>query len=146
MKLKTISTLLLVISAIFLAACGGGAEEEAAAPAAIDVVQNDIYFGDTPTNQEDPPTWTVPAGETITVNVTNNGALEHNFAIVRADAEIPEGFTGEANSDIILQETGLVAGGQTATQALTPLQTGEYIVVCTVAGHYPGMQGLLVVN
>ena len=145
MKLKTISTLLLIISALFLAACGGG-EEEAAAPAAIDVTQNDIYFGDTPNNQDSPPEWTVPAGQTVTVNVTNNGALEHNFAILNAGAELPDTFDAEADSGLILQETGLVAGGATATQALTPLQAGEYVVICTVAGHYPGMQGRLVVN
>lgn len=145
MKSKTISTVIfLILTILVLAACGG--EEEAAAPAEIDVVQNDIYYEDSPDNETNPPTWTVPANEIINVNVTNRGALEHNFAIVEAGAEVPATFDAEADSGIILQQTGLVAGGQSTVQALTPLAAGEYVVICTVAGHYPTMQARLIVE
>ena len=142
-KIFTIA-ILLVLAALFLAACGGSDE---AATATIEVVQNDIYFGDSPDNQENPPTWTVPAGAEVTVNLSNNGALQHNWAVVEQGAEVPTPVDPEAADDILLYDTGLLDPGTTATETFTaPAEPGEYLVICTVAGHYPAMQGRLIVT
>jgi uncharacterized cupredoxin-like copper-binding protein len=107
---------------------------------------NDIYYGDAPTNAETPPTWTVPSGSQMTVNLKNNGALEHNWAIVKPGSEVPVPFIEADNGDMILEDTGLNAAGQSSTATLTAPAAGEYQVICTVAGHYPSMQGKLVVQ
>ena len=147
MKLKLI-TILALFGAIFLVACGGGDEDadDSAANTSISVVQNDIYYGDSPTNEAEPPTWTVKTGAPIGVSLTNNGVLEHNWAIVNAGETVPEVFNAESDSGILFYETGLVEGGGTYNDSFTAPAPGEYVVICTVAGHYPGMQGRLVVT
>lgn len=148
MKLHKLVILGVALVALFLAACGGGGAEEEASSGGnttIDVVQNDIYYGDSPTNAEDPPVWTANAGGAIRVRLENLGTLEHNFAVVKLDATVPDVYTDE-NADILLAQTGLVAAGETKTETLEALDPGEYIVICTVAGHWPSMQGKLVVQ
>jgi len=159
--------ILLVVVALLVAACGGGgdptpapapaAEEPAAdAPAAgsaqeaiaqvLDVVMHDIYFGEDPDNLNNPPEWTVSAGAEVTVNMQNMGALEHDFAVVNQGAEVPVPFL-EENRDLLFFEAGALPAGQTGTATFTaPTEPGIYTVICTVAGHYPVMQGRLVVE
>lgn len=152
MKLQTrkVSTVLLALLVVlFLAACGGNGDEAADASASIvgiDVLQNDNYFGSTPDNTTNPPVWEVPTGAQVTVNLENNGTLEHNWAVVAPGSTIEEPFDGELQSDIILIETGLVEGGESYSDVFTAPAPGEYIIICTVAGHYPGMQGRLIVT
>ncbi|NJN95037.1 MAG: hypothetical protein HC875_13510 [Anaerolineales bacterium] len=156
MKLYVI-TVVTIIATILLAACGGGGgaqkiEEKAPAEApkaqavTLDIEQGDIYYGKTPDNATKPPVWEVPAGAKIKVNVKNNGALEHNWAIVKQGAEVPEPFIEADNKDIILAQTGLTAAGKTGSYDLTAPLPGEYKIICTVAGHYPSMQGKLIVK
>ena len=150
MKLQKTSAplfLLALVFALLLAACGGGEEASGPESVAIEVVQNDIYYGDTPNNAENPPVWTVPAGSQVTVNLTNNGTLQHNFAIVEAGETVPETFNAESDAGILYDETGLVDAGATFNDVFTaPSEPGTYTVICTVAGHYPGMQGRLEVT
>jgi plastocyanin len=139
--------LLAVFIALFLVACGGESDSEPQVDfVTLDVVQNDIYYGDTPDNADNPVVWTVPTGADVTVNLVNNGALEHNFAVVKLGETIPAVYNSETDSGILLTEGGLVAGGESATKTFTAPEPGEYTVICTVAGHYPSMQGRLVVT
>lgn len=132
-----------------LAACGGGGEEEASSsgPTTLTVVQNDIYYGDEPTNADAPPVWTVDAGASVRVSLENQGALEHNWAIVKLGETVPDVYDAENDSGILLYETGLLEGGASFSESFTaPTEPGTYTVICTVAGHWPGMQGQLVVQ
>ena len=167
--------ILLLVVALLVAACGGGgnptpAPTPTAAPAAVapteapaaeapaagsaqeaiaqvlDVAMHDIYFGDNPDNLTTPPEWTVAAGAEVTVNMQNLGALEHDFAIVNQGEEVPVPFL-DANRDLLFFEAGKLPGGQNATATFTaPTDPGIYTVICTIAGHYPVMQGRLVVQ
>ena len=152
-------TVLAIVAMVFLAACGGGGRERSSGASSdaaesssgpesvtLDVVLNDIYYGDSPTNADSPPTWTVPAGSEMTINLKNNGALEHNFAIIKKGSEIPIPFVEAEHGDIILEATGLNKAGETTVATLPAPEPGEYQVTCTVAGHYPSMQGRLVVT
>lgn len=156
MKLYVI-TAVTIIATVLLAACGGGggaqkidekapAEAPKAQAVTLDVEQSDIYYGKTPDNATKPPTWEVPAGAKIKVNLKNNGALDHNWAIVKQGAEIPEPFIYEKNKDLLIAETGLSPAGKTSSFDITAPLPGEYKVICTVAGHYPSMQGRLIVK
>ena len=88
-----LAILLLLVTILALAACGGGANREGAAAESnqaqavvstesINVVMNDIYYGDTNDNATDPPVWTVTSGSEVSVSMDNQGVLEHNWAVV----------------------------------------------------------------
>ena len=155
-------SILLAVVMLTLAACGGGADPTptpASAPAAdapsaqqviastLDVVMHDIYFGDANDNIANPPVWTVKAGEVVTLNLDNQGGLEHNWAIIKQGAEVPMPFMPDQNQDLILWAAGVLKAGEKKLEPFpAPTDLGEYIVVCTVAGHYPVMQGRLIVE
>ncbi|MFN3980977.1 MAG: sulfocyanin-like copper-binding protein [Caldilinea sp.] len=157
-------SVLLAFALLTLAACGGSSTPTpaptptptpaAAAPSAqqviaatLNVVMHDIYFGDDNNNIANPPIWRVPAGAEVTINLENQGGLDHNWAIIKKDVELPIPFMPDQNADLILWEGGVLAAGGKDTEVFTaPDVPGEYIVICTVAGHYPAMQGRLVVE
>jgi uncharacterized cupredoxin-like copper-binding protein len=141
---------MFVLVTLALAACGGGEGEgssSVASPAeTIDVVMHDIYFGEGNDNAANPPTWEVTSGATVTVNLDNQGALEHNWAIVKSGEQVPLPFDASQHGDKLLYSTEVLEGGTTDAATFTAPEPGEYPVICTVAGHYPSMQGKLVVQ
>src|SRR5687768_12287502 len=61
---------LVILLTVFLASCG-----EAGPTTTIDVLMTDFIF--------QPSQYIVPAGQQITVNTSNNGAVVHNFVIMK---------------------------------------------------------------
>ncbi len=154
-------SVVLAAAMLILAACGGGNEPTptpAPAPAAdapsaqeviaatLDVAMHDIYYGDNNDNIANPPVWTVGAGKEVTLNLDNQGGLEHSWAIVKKDTELPMPFLADEHRDLILWNSTNVQAGQQSVETFTAPEAGEYLVICTVAGHYPVMQGRLVVQ
>lgn len=150
-----------ILSMSMLAACGGSATPTPTPPptpttaptaqqviaATLDVIMHDIYFGDDSNNIANPPVWRVPAGAEVTVNLDNQGGLEHNWAVVKKGVELPIPFMPDQNKDLLYWEAGVLQAGQKDSETFTaPSEPGEYIVICTVAGHYPAMQGRLIVE
>jgi uncharacterized cupredoxin-like copper-binding protein len=142
---------------VLLAACGGGSSEPiptvaASAPSAqevlnaINVEMHDIYFGAENNNVEKPPVWTVGAGQQVNMTFDNKGVLEHSWAILKQDAEMPMPYT-DADADKLYYTSGHLKSSEQLPGSFTaPAEAGEYIVFCTVPGHYPVMQGRLVVQ
>jgi uncharacterized cupredoxin-like copper-binding protein len=146
---------MVAIALLVLAACGGGSDEPAqpeqtaqeAIAAALQVAMHDIYYTEDSNNIQNPPVWNVPAGAQVELTLDNQGGLQHDWAIVQPGSEVPVPFNPETNKDLLLWEAGLVDPGQSATVTFTaPAQPGEYTVICTVSGHFPAMQGRLVVQ
>ena len=147
----------LAILVLLLAACGGEASEPtpiaaASAPSAqevlstINVEMHDIYYGTENNNVEKPPVWNVGAGQQVNMNLANKGALEHSWAVLKKGAEMPMPYT-DADADKLFYTSGhLKPSEQKAASFTAPTDAGEYIVFCTVPGHYPVMQGRLVVQ
>ncbi len=150
-----------ILSMLMLAACGGSATPTPTPPptpttaptaqqviaATLDVIMHDIYFGDDSNNIANPPVWRAPAGAEVTVNLDNQGGLEHNWAVVKKGVELPVPFMPDQNKDLLYWEAGVLQAGQKDSETFTaPSEPGEYIVICTVAGHYPAMQGRLIVE
>jgi uncharacterized cupredoxin-like copper-binding protein len=147
----TIKGVLVVfsITAALLVACGGSGdstESDEVANESISVLMNDIYFGESNDNASNPPVWNVSSGANVTIDLDNQGALQHNWAIVKLGEEVPPPFDMAEHGDILLYSTDVLDGGTTASATFTAPEPGEYLVICTVAGHYPSMQGKLVVN
>lgn len=151
---------LLAATMLGLAACGGGSSTPTPAPApaadapsaqeviaaTIDVAMHDIYYGANNDNIANPPVWNAAAGTEVTLNLDNQGGLEHSWAIVKKDTELPMPFLADEYKDLILWASTNVQAGQKPTETFTAPEVGEYLVICTVAGHFPVMQGKLVVQ
>jgi len=110
---------------------GGGSE--------IDVEMVDIDYS---TDQID-----ATAGEPLTINFENTGALVHDFTI-------DEGPFTDISSDGGTDESGgewaihySLEPGNSGSLTFTTTEAGEYTFYCTVAGHREaGMEGTLTVE
>jgi plastocyanin len=116
-------TLLALTAAVALTGCGEdepeqGAPEQTAGTVAV-VGQDTLTW--------DAEELNVDAG-TITVELTCEGGVNHNFVIAELDEEVVECAPGET-------QTGTI-----------DLEAGEYEYVCTVPGHESTMRGTLNVN
>ena len=125
--------LLLLVSSILLAACGGGP----AAKDTIDVTFTDFKFT--------PNAFTIPAGKEITLSATNNGAVVHEFVVMKLETNVGDNFGGDDEGNIYW-EVEVDPGGSKTETFTAPANPGEYQVVCGTPGHYmAGMIGKLIV-
>ena len=153
MSLRRVIALLLTFglaaALAFSFACGGddgdggddGGTAAATTPAATgsggdgEEVTFDVSMGD---NLFDPAELTVPAGTTVTVNLTNDGVAIHNLRIAGADNEYNSG-------DDAVSDPDLISAGETGTLEWTvPEEPGEYDFQCDF--HVPGMVGTITVE
>jgi uncharacterized cupredoxin-like copper-binding protein len=132
MKKNLVRSLLVLALSIMLTACGSKGTT-------LNVTTTDKGY--------DSPTYTVPAGAEVTLNMTNNGVLEHEFAILKLDQHVTPPF-GPKDEDKILWELDGVAAGTTKSDTFTaPTEPGEYDIICGVPGHIElGMTATLIVK
>ena len=124
--------ILLLAAVLLLTACG----QEAAT--SMDVVFTEFMFT--------PAEHTIQAGQEITVNVRNEGAILHDYAIMKLGTEAGAEYDKEDEENIYWRIQ--VDPGKSVTTTFTaPLEPGEYQVVCGIIGHYTaGMVGKLIVT
>lgn len=123
---------LLIALALVLTACGSASDK---ASTSLTVTLTDFEF--TPMDA------TVPAGETITLKLVNNGAVTHEWALLSEPVEAPFGDDDEGK---ILFEAEVEAGQTNTVTFTAPAAAGEYEVVCAIPGHMEaGMVGKLLV-
>lgn len=122
---------ILTTLALLLTACGGGAPT-----AEINADMVDLMFN--------PANFEAPAGAEVTLKLTNGGAVEHNFIILKKGAEYTTGADIKPE-DIILNAK--LAAGENGEFTFKIDEAGEYSVVCNVPGHMEaGMVGKLVIK
>lgn len=126
---------LLILSALLnlvLVSCGGGGPTTT-----IDVTMTDFQF--------QPNRFTIPAGQEITFNSRNNGAVVHNFVIMDLGTAAGDVFD-EEDIPNVFWEVEIPAGGSTTTSFTAPTEPGDYEVVCRTEGHIlSGMSAKLTV-
>ena len=92
-----------------------------------------------------PDAFSIPAGETITLNATNNGKVEHEYVIMKYGLTIGDNF-GPEDEDNIYWEVEVLPGADTSVTFTAPTEPGEYQIVCGTEGHFvAGMVGSLTV-
>ncbi|MCX7753694.1 MAG: cupredoxin domain-containing protein [Anaerolineales bacterium] len=129
MKNTLLPLFLLLI--LLLSACGGG---ETTTTLQVDMVE--FMF--------EPKTFTVPAGQEITLELVNKGAIEHDFVILKQGVVAEGNFDRTAHQADILFEARL-APGKSDTFTFTIDAPGEYQVICSIPGHLAaGMAGKLI--
>jgi uncharacterized cupredoxin-like copper-binding protein len=126
----------LLLASLALAACGGsGSGSSGGGNTSISSTMTDFKF--------EPTSWSVPAGKTITLKLTNSGAVEHTWVLMKSPVTPP---APQGGSDVIFQAK--VQPGQTQSFTFTaPSAPGDYEVICDVPGHLEaGMAGKLTVT
>ncbi len=134
--MKKVSLLIVVamLATLVLAACSGSGS---GGGATLDVTLTEFSFT--------PNTWTVNAGQQVTINIKNTGTVTHDWTIMKTP--ISGSFT-DADKANEVWASPMVAAGQSQTATFTaPSTPGTYQVVCTEAGHFEaGMTGTLTVK
>ena len=130
--MKKTFLILIIVSSVLLTSCGRNQ------PATmIRVSMTDFAYN--------PNDFVVPAGRDITLDVVNNGAVVHNFIVMKAGTSLGQNF-GEEDEMNIYWKIELAPGQSTTTSFVAPPEPGEYLIVCSTAGHYEaGMTSKLVV-
>lgn len=114
--------------------------------ATLQIEMYDNYYGERDTNISQPPVWSVKAGADVLINMRNHGELNHNWAIVNQGTSIPIPFAEGQASELLYYQAGMVYGKNETTFTFIAPGPGTYQVICTVEGHYPSMQGQLIVE
>ena len=128
---RLVSFILMLVLSLVLLGCGGNSATELT----IDMME----FQFTPAD------FTVPAGEEITVNLSNSGAVEHEIVIIKLGEEVTMPFSDD-DEDKIYWEHELGAGKAETVTFTAPAEPGEYHIVCGIPGHMEGgMTGKLIV-
>jgi len=132
MKKILTGTVLILALSLILTACG-------AKKVTLNATATDTGY--------DSKTYTVPAGAEVTLNLTNNGAIEHEYAILKKGEHVEPPF-GEKDEGKIFWELDGVAPGTTMSATFTaPTEPGEYDVICGIPGHIEmGMVATLIVK
>jgi len=132
MKKRIVLISVVFVLSLILSACGGGG-----AKTEFDVTMTDFKF--------EPMEFTVPAGQVITVNAVNNGAVEHEFVIFNFGTDAGEKF-GDEDEANIYWEVEVFPGESSTTTFTAPTEPGIYSVTCGIEGHLEaGMVGTLTV-
>lgn len=132
MKKYLVLIVAVFVLSLILSACGGGGPSTT-----INVTMTDFHF--------EPMEFTVPAGQTITVNAANNGAVEHELVIFNLGTDAGDKF-GDEDEDNIYWEVEVFPGENSTTTFTAPSEPGEYYVTCGIEGHLEaGMVGKLTV-
>jgi uncharacterized cupredoxin-like copper-binding protein len=128
---------MLAVVALALVACGGAGNE---ASTELTATVQEFQFT--------PSTWTVPAGEQITIAITNAGSVTHEWVLLQ------EGVTITSEDDLPETEEELLAdfvnveeeveAGETKTLTFEAPPAGTYQIICAIEGHFNGgMEGTL---
>ncbi len=134
MRKQSILPVCTVMLAVALAACGGSSSPSKS----IKVTMTDFSFS--------PTTFTVPAGEQISLEVSNNGAVTHSFVIMKAGKQVQTHFTDGDKANIYWEEGAVSPGTSVKETFAAPSGPGEYQIVCGISGHFEaGMVAKLIV-
>lgn len=133
MKKYTPLTVVVLGLLLALTACGG----VGTVSTTINVTLTDFQFS--------PNTFTIPAGQEITLNVTNNGAVIHNFVIMKFGQSAGASF-GDEDLPNVFWQIEVRPGASAKVTFTAPTEPGDYEVVCRTPGHLEaGMKARLTV-
>ena len=119
-----------LVIALVLGGCARADTDEAAS--AIDVTASEFSF--------EPNSWTAAADTDVTVDLRNEGTVEHEWAVLRSGTTID---SEEEFEEGLVEFEAEADAGESSTGSFS-LPAGTYQVICAVPGHFAaGMQGEL---
>ena len=128
----------LAVLSLVIGACADGD----AASTSLEVTTTDFQFS--------PDSWTVPAGEEISIEITNDGSVLHEWVLmqpgvnIESEADLPD-TEEELLAEFVYVEDEVEAGAE-KTLTFTAPDAGTYQVICAIESHFDaGMEGTLTV-
>ena len=144
MNTKCVAVVALGSLWLAASACGpdGNDERGASSPTELEASLSDFEFS--------PDSWSAAADEDVTIALTNEGAVAHEWVIlqsgvtIESEADLPENEE-ELLADFVLTETEVEPG---ATQDMVfNVPAGTYQIICAIESHFDaGMAGTLTVE
>ena len=132
MKKHLVLASVIFVLSLILSACGANGPSST-----INVTMTDFHF--------EPMEFTIPAGQEITLNATNNGAVQHEFVIFNLGTSAGDKF-GPEDEGNIYWEVEVDPGGSVTETFTAPTEPGEYSITCGIEGHLEaGMSAKLTV-
>ena len=119
--MKRIFIIVAVMLSLMLVSCGGGGPSNK-----INVTMTDFQF--------QPSQFSVPAGQEISFSSSNNGAVVHNFVIMKKGTSAGPFFDDEDVPNVYWQ-VEIQPGSSVDTSFTAPSDPGDYEVVCRTEGH-----------
>ncbi len=118
------------------AASGGVSTSAGTPPQSVDVVVAAAEWRFVPGQLS------APAGDTMTVELRNDGTIVHNWTVLSSRVATESDFREDMGIAGVTAESGAI---ERVTFPTPP--PGQYQVICTIPGHYSsGMEGLLIVE
>jgi uncharacterized cupredoxin-like copper-binding protein len=131
-KFIGICIVLMVLSSS-LTACGS-----AGSPTEIDVTMTDYHYS--------PTSMVIPSGKEVTLNIKNDGSIEHEFVIMKYGTSAGDEF-GPEDEDNIYWEVELDPHSSQSVTFTAPGEVGKYEIVCGTPDHLQeGMRAALTVT
>jgi uncharacterized cupredoxin-like copper-binding protein len=137
MRPKVVPVAVILSLALLSTACSGGGDE---ASTELTATVQEFQFT--------PSTWTVPAGQQISIDVTNQGTVLHEWVLLQegvaiaSEADLPDSEE-ELLADFVYVEEE-IEPGETKTLTFEAPPAGTYQVICAIEGHFDaGMEGTL---
>ena len=130
--MKKILLVLVIAFALVLTACG------ASGPSSnLKINMTDFKY--------DPMATTIPAGKEITLKIKNDGAVQHEYVIMKLGQTAGDKF-GDEDEGNIYWEVEAEPGESKTVTFTAPAEPGVYEIVCGTQGHLEaGMKGSLTV-
>lgn len=130
---RTFVVFIALLVSLVLAGCGGSSTKS--------VTVNLREFSFTPSD------FTVKAGQEVTLNLKNLGALNHNLHIMLIGSEVVQQWEDEDEAHTIIEIGNLDGGASTSVTFTAPETPGTYQFVCSIPGHFQqGMTGTMTVT
>jgi len=113
-----------IVFGLIMTACGGS--DPGKPVSSLTVEMSEFKFS--------PSSMTVFARQSISLKLTNSGAVEHEFTILKKDSMATIPFDPEKQAGDILAKFKLGANQSETYQFVLP-EAGEYRVICAIQGH-----------
>ncbi|MDH3425163.1 MAG: cupredoxin domain-containing protein [Acidimicrobiia bacterium] len=129
--------------ALLMAVGACSSDDDEGAATSIEAITTEFAFN--------PDAWTVAAGEEITIEVTNDGSILHEWVLLQDGVEISSEADLPATEEELLADFVYVEEeiepGETKTLKFEAPAAGTYQIICALDGHFDaGMEGSLTVS